>query len=121
MSGTTPNQREETMRLCRNGNSPSTASVFAFASIWILQALVRESLPPSSTPPARIEAPQAESVGAARQTQLGEIYGKLPLSFEQNQGQVDGRVRFLSRGEGYTLFLTASDAVLALAVPGPKS
>jgi hypothetical protein len=40
-------------------------------------------------------------------------YGKLPLSFEANQGQTDGRVRFLSRGSGYTLFLTSQEAVLS--------
>jgi uncharacterized repeat protein (TIGR01451 family) len=43
-----------------------------------------------------------------------ENYGQLPLSFEANQGQTDGRVRFLARGEGYTLFLTSQEAVLAL-------
>jgi len=43
-----------------------------------------------------------------------ENYGKLPLSFEANQGQTDRRVRFLARGEGYTLFLTSQAAVLAL-------
>ena len=41
-------------------------------------------------------------------------YGKLPLSFEANQGQADSRVRFLSRGQGYGVFLTATDAVLTL-------
>jgi hypothetical protein len=39
----------------------------------------------------------------------------LPLSFEENQGQVDGKVKFLSRGSGYTLFLTPTEAVLALS------
>jgi hypothetical protein len=28
-------------------------------------------------------------------------YGKLPLSFEANQGQTDPQVRFTSRGNGY--------------------
>lgn len=37
-----------------------------------------------------------------------------PLTFEENQGQVDGPVKFLSRGPGYTLFLTPSGAVLSL-------
>ena len=41
-------------------------------------------------------------------------YGKLPLSFEANQGQTDARVKFLSRTSGYTLFLTGDEAVLAL-------
>jgi Beta-propeller repeat len=45
---------------------------------------------------------------------LAEDYGKLPLSFEANNGQTDARVKFLSRGRGYTLFLTGNEAVLAL-------
>ena len=44
-------------------------------------------------------------------------YGRLPLSFEANQGQVEGQVKFLSRGSGYSLFLTSSEAVLALRKP----
>ncbi len=46
-----------------------------------------------------------------------EAYGKLPLSFEANQGQTDGRAKFLSRGSGYTLFLTPKGAVLSLSQP----
>ena len=45
-------------------------------------------------------------------------YGKLPFSFEANQGQADSRVKFLSRGNGYTLFLTSNEAVLSLRKPG---
>jgi len=43
-----------------------------------------------------------------------ERYGKLPLSFEVNQGQTDAQVKYLSRGAGYSLFLTSSEAVLTL-------
>ncbi len=38
---------------------------------------------------------------------LSSTYGKLPISFEVNQGQTDGSVQFLARGAGYTLFLSA--------------
>ena len=38
----------------------------------------------------------------------------LPLSFEANQGQTDRAVKFLSRGDGYALFLTADSAVFKL-------
>ena len=41
-------------------------------------------------------------------------YVKLPLSFEANTGQTNSAVKFLSRGRGYTLFLTSDEAVLAL-------
>jgi hypothetical protein len=46
--------------------------------------------------------------------QLVEAYGKLPLHFEANQGQTDRQVKFLSRGAGYTLFLTPREAVMVL-------
>jgi len=39
---------------------------------------------------------------------------QLPLLFEVNRGQTDARVKFLSRGKGYTLFLTPTEAVLSL-------
>ena len=38
----------------------------------------------------------------------------LPLFFEPNHGQTDARVKFLARGSGYGLFLTADEAVLKL-------
>ncbi|AXC11964.1 Cell surface protein [Acidisarcina polymorpha] len=46
---------------------------------------------------------------------IAAAYGKLPLSFEANQGQSDPQVKFLSRGQGYSLFLTDNAAVLALS------
>lgn len=49
--------------------------------------------------------------------QMREVYGRLPLSFEANVGQTDGQVNFLARGPEYTLFLTATEAVLALQRP----
>jgi hypothetical protein len=51
------------------------------------------------------------------QPRLAQNYGKLPLSFEANQGQTDPSVKFLSRGGGYTLFLTLDEAVLSLVKP----
>ncbi len=53
-------------------------------------------------------------VPEASKQQLLETYGKLPLSFEANQGQTDPQVKFLARSSGYTLFLTADEAVFAL-------
>jgi len=41
-------------------------------------------------------------------------YNHLPLIFEPNQGQSDPQVKFLARGSGYGLFLTAHEAVLSL-------
>jgi len=47
----------------------------------------------------------------------GAAYGALPLSFEINQGQTNGRVKFLARSAGYLLFLTSTEAVMALDNP----
>src|SRR5438445_11546172 len=41
-------------------------------------------------------------------------FARIPLSFEANQGQTDRQVQYLARGPGYTVFLTATEAVLAL-------
>jgi hypothetical protein len=55
----------------------------------------------------------ADSRGGHR-TRVIDAYGKLPLSFEANQGQTDKQVKFLSRGPGYALFLTPTETVLSL-------
>ena len=41
-------------------------------------------------------------------------YGALPLAFEANRGQTDASVRFVTHGDGYSLFLTDAAAVLAM-------
>ena len=56
----------------------------------------------------------APTTGKPAPTQISEAYGKLPLSFEANAGQTDGQVKFLSRGNGYGLFLTSTEAVIQL-------
>lgn len=43
-----------------------------------------------------------------------EMTRGLPLSFELNQGQTDGKVRFLARDNGNAVFLTSNGAVLCL-------
>ena len=45
---------------------------------------------------------------------VSDHYGTIPLSFEANHGQADAQVQYLSRGPGYGLFLTGSEAVLSL-------
>ncbi len=52
-------------------------------------------------------------LGAAP-ARITQVYAKTPLRFEANSGQADARVKFLSRGLGYTIFLTPTEAVLSL-------
>jgi len=65
----------------------------------------------------------AGTVSASAQTARAEVspyastqanYGHLPLTFEANRGQVSPNVKFVSRGPGYTAFLTSSGMVLSL-------
>ncbi|MCI0337641.1 MAG: SBBP repeat-containing protein [Acidobacteria bacterium] len=55
---------------------------------------------------------------ASKYARLSESYGKLPLSFEENRGQVDAAVKFLSRGSSYGLSLMPAEAVLMLKGEG---
>ncbi len=64
--------------------------------------------------------PQPTGAPTANQLQINQAYGKLPLYFEANEGQTDPQVRFLSRGSGYTLFITPREAVFVLKRGGSK-
>src|ERR1700730_7307124 len=48
---------------------------------------------------------------------IEQLYGNLPIGFVANQGQTDPRVKFFGRGEGYAVFLTDSDVLVALRKP----
>jgi uncharacterized protein (TIGR03437 family) len=49
--------------------------------------------------------------------QMQAAYGRLPLSFELNQGQAQGEAQFLARASGYQFYLTAAEAILCLPSP----
>jgi hypothetical protein len=74
---------------------------------------------------ARVTAPAPlghdSRPSADNRQQLVESYARIPLRFEANAGQTDSRVKFLSRGAGYTLFLTGDETVLALKRSGVRS
>src|SRR5580704_5340538 len=59
-------------------------------------------------------AAQAAPQGGPEQVQRTYVNAELPLTFEANRGQTSSQVRFLSRGKGYTAFLTAGGIVLSL-------
>jgi len=64
--------------------------------------------------PASVSPISVSKADPKLQARILDGYGKMPLNFEANQGQTDGRVKFLSRTSGYSLFLTADEAVLTL-------
>ena len=55
-----------------------------------------------------------EWTGTLDTAQVSAEYISTPLAFEQNTGQTDEAVDYLSRGDGYSVFLSDGDAVLVL-------
>src|SRR5882724_2988302 len=77
--------------------------------------LIRSALAGRSADELNLSAPQTSNAN-----RIANSYGDLPLRFEMNEGQTDPQVKFLSRGPGYDLFLTPSQAVLTLRRPQTK-
>jgi hypothetical protein len=76
------------------------------------------SLPALSDPPAKPILPKgALHAASAEKADLSRDFGRLPLSFESNQGQTNSKVRFLAHTGGSTLFLTPSEAVFSMTTP----
>jgi uncharacterized repeat protein (TIGR01451 family) len=84
------------------GSEPQLA-----AHIATHEASSSKSQPPSQPQPKPKVQPQALRRSASSPLSL-------PLFFEPNQGQTAPQVKFLARGVGYGLFLTADEAVLQL-------
>jgi pimeloyl-ACP methyl ester carboxylesterase len=79
-------------------------------------------LPPVATKVNRKTTPALlPKTDKTMRARVNSAYANLPLTFERNQGQVDGEVKFLSRGSGYNLFLTPTESVLQLRTKAPAS
>ncbi len=70
----------------------------------------------SHSSPLRAGGPVASPERAADSK---AVRPSLPLAFEPNHGQFDPQVRFVSRGRGYTLFLTDTEAVISAKGSSP--
>ncbi|HEX8285968.1 MAG TPA: FG-GAP-like repeat-containing protein [Pyrinomonadaceae bacterium] len=91
---------------------PSVARVLFFFVCLLTAALsLSQTLLPAGSAESRRPSKPEHDGAAAR---LSEGYGELPLRFEANRGQSSGRVKFIARGSGYTLFLAGTGAVLRL-------
>jgi hypothetical protein len=90
--------------------------------VGILISLARIGAPSHKQSPG-FRQTDAETSSSATPPQSGlrttehrtRDYGKLPLSFESNQGQTDKTVNFLARGSGYSLFLASTEATFVLS------
>ncbi len=94
-------------------------AVSAAACLVVLASInVRHTLTAAQTPSPSFT--QAKGPSPSRGQVLAD-YAKLPLSFEPNFGQTDDRVNFLTRGDGYTVFLAENEAAIRLESASPES
>ena len=88
------------------------------AAALTLSVLIANASPATADPARSVDRSPAKPsapVPAPSRAALDESFGRLPLQFEVNRGQVDPRVRYLTRGRGSTLFLTDDEAVWVLS------
>jgi uncharacterized repeat protein (TIGR01451 family) len=96
----------------------SAIAVFALAfSSGSIVDLPLQAQGPSAVVATADSVAARDSARNPMPARLSASYGKLPISFELNQGQTDASVQFLARGAGYSLFLTPGEAVLSLHAP----
>jgi hypothetical protein len=86
-------------------------AIIATALLVVSPARQRDA---AGTGSAASVASNPGTVTPAARGRIQASYAALPLAFEPNQGQTDSQVKYLARGRGYTLFLTANEAVFSL-------
>lgn len=91
------------------------------SSVPVSKPLASDTLPAPSAQNklAGVNMPKSSVTPEQRAATL-QAYAKLPLSFEENKGQTDARVKYMAHGNGYSLFLTSTEAVLSLNNAGAK-
>ena len=90
------------------------AAVCLIIMLAILILVLSLPVSPLNPPRLALPIPLPSALPVIQPSELDKAYASLPLSFEENRGQTDSRVKFLSRGGGYTLFFTPDEVVLSL-------
>ncbi len=108
---------------------PGAAALLVLAAVWC--ALNSTVVPTVSSNVVALRRPEASatkkadprpSIGTSltpeQRTATINAYNRLPLCFEANNGQAEAGVKYLSHGQGYSLYLTPNEALLSLNKPG---
>jgi uncharacterized repeat protein (TIGR01451 family) len=95
----------------------AAVAVLVLVPAWKSGSILNSAVQAQGPAPVVASTSLASTSDPAVAARLSTSYGKLPISFEVNQGQTDGSVQFLARGSGYMLFLTPGEAVLSLHAP----
>lgn len=79
-------------------------------ALFLAGLIVTALFTDTSTGPATL----SRSTSHAQQKRIVENGGEPPVGFKANRGQAEKRVKFLSRGGSYGLYLTGNEAALIL-------
>ncbi len=85
---------------------------FSGCGLRALQAVCAASLAVASGVVSPAQAPKPQTATPAQQMKLSTSFARLPLSFEPNRGQTDGKVQFLAHSPAATVYLAGTDAYL---------
>jgi hypothetical protein len=100
------------------GLDPKAAPVPANSALPAHSGRAPSPVAPSSAGAAAAADLPAPTAGASvSPAQVAAALANQPLTFETNVGQTDGRVNFLVREPGYSLFLTPTEAVQRVQQP----
>ncbi|MBH0176450.1 MAG: tandem-95 repeat protein [Nitrospira sp.] len=69
----------------------------------------------ATTTDTTVVATDVSGISGESALTVTQVLGAQPMSFEANVGQTDEAVAFLSRGPGYAVFLTSTEAVFSLS------
>ncbi len=101
------------MRRSVSINAKGNWMMAAFLAVAVVAAASVAFYSGTTVYAAQTTAPKLSAPKASVSKSLPKSFS-LPMFFEPNQGQTDPQVKFLARGSGYGLFLTADEAVLKL-------
>src|SRR5690349_12644248 len=99
------------------GSPPKTIRRIAIYGLLAIQAFAACAKLPLVAMSVASPAPRTyggeRSTGDARGVAVLNALARLPLQFEENRGQADASVKYLTRGPGYGLLLGTRDVTLA--------
>jgi hypothetical protein len=105
-------QQEDVMKRNRSFVLECLAGIAIVAPISVA-TLMLAAAPAAATPEAAASKAGKPAATVPLQPEAVRNYGKLPMSFELNSGQIDPRIKFDSRGRGYTVSLADTEAVIS--------
>jgi len=108
----------------RIGSIPSALrfarlTALAIVATSSVRCIAQTNAPPAAPSPLAgfSTQPGLQPASPAVRAGIAANYGKLPISFEANRGQIETQVKFLASGSGYGIYLTGQEAVLTLHLP----